>query len=119
MSLRSLKAATAAASLLQAPHQGAQNHKRTSRPAKDNGSNNSPKRLERSNTVSATGTPAPIFSAATEFSTVTPVGSVVLGTFEPTEPFKVPPASQESRRTNTKTIERCLNLDPTGQRLWV
>ncbi|MDP6863052.1 MAG: hypothetical protein QGH80_05115 [Acidimicrobiales bacterium] len=69
-SLWLLNAATAAASALQAPHHGAQNHKSTSRPAKDEGTNASPEIVGRSRTVKATGTPAPTFSTNAEVSTL-------------------------------------------------
>ena len=67
-SLWLLNAATAAASALQAPHHGAQNHKSTSRPAKDEGTNVSPEIVERSRTVNATGTPVPTRSTSTDVS---------------------------------------------------
>lgn len=68
MSLWLLRAATAAASLLQAPHQGAQNHRSTSFPAKDEGSNTSPEMVERSRTVSAGGTSDPAVLSRAEVS---------------------------------------------------
>ena len=55
MSVSTVKAATAAASLLQVPHHGAQNHKRTSSPASDVGSNIAPLRVGRSSTANSTG----------------------------------------------------------------
>lgn len=67
-SLWLLNAATAAASALQAPHHGAQNHKSTSRPARDEGANVSPEIVERSRTVNATGTPVPTLSTSTDVS---------------------------------------------------
>ncbi len=63
-----LSAATAAASALQAPHHGAQNHKSTSRPAKDEGTNISPEIVERSRTVKATGIPVSTFSTSADVS---------------------------------------------------
>ena len=63
ISLFLARAATAAASLLQVPHHGAQNHRRISLPVSDPGSKIAPSSVGRSSTANATGTSIPTFLA--------------------------------------------------------
>ena len=86
MSASTVKAATAAASLLQLPHHGAQNHKRTSFPASDVGSNIAPLRVGRSSTANSTGIVLFAGSPEAESLSGTTSGCVSTDTFSPLRP---------------------------------
>ena len=93
-SVLTVKAATAAASLLQVPHHGAQNHKRTSFPPSDVGSNIAPLSVERSSTANSTGTVLSALSPEEEPPSKSTSGWFSTDTSTPPRPSDAPSLEQ-------------------------